>query len=430
MNRVGERHLPISVALLQARARRIAAELGVNGLKGSPHFIQNWAARYRLYNVARWGQGRSANVAGAAAFVAEIRTELEAYPLDRIYNMDETGPFYRRIPNQAYVEAGRRRRARGTEAMTAKERVTLVLACNVTGTHTIPAAIIGHAEQPQCFKRPRAPCPLPCFSQKSAWIDNKIFKSWFETVFLFAVRARTDQLVVLISDNCASHEELQCDQVKFIALPPNCTAVYQPLDLGIIACLKRRNKRRLLDLVVGAFESSIGAYAAAAAAPAAQDGVAPVATGGPTAPPMATGATGVSRYAGSAAGAPMPRADTLAPPVGGGRGAPVFGAGPAAQPLIVGGTTRAGEANGTEAVAAALTASQPAASERTTLMWAMGGGSAAAATGGGSAAAAVVSGANTSAVMPVTGGGGGARCGRSWATPPTVGQEDPALVVS
>lgn len=290
--------------------------------------------------------------------------------------------------------------------MTAKDRVTLVLACNVTGTHKIPAAIIGNAEQPQCFKRPRAPCPLPCFSQKSAWIDNKIFKSWFETVFLFAVRARTDQLVVLISDNCASHEELQCDQVKFIALPLNCTAVYQPLDLGIIACLKRRNKRRLLDLVVGAFESSIGAHAAAAAAPAAQDGVAPVATGGPTAPPMATGATGASRYAGSGAGAPMPGADTLAPPVGGGRGAPVFGAWPAAQPLIVGGTTRAGEANGTEAVAAALTASPPAASERTTLMWAMGGGSAAAATGGGSAAAAVVGGANTSAVMPVTGGGG------------------------
>lgn len=144
--------------------------------------------------------------------------------------------------------------------MTAKDRVTLVLACNVTGTHKILAAIIGNAEQPQCFKRPRAPCPLPCFSQKSAWIDNKIFNSWFETVFLFAVRARTDQLVVLISDNCASHEELQCDQVKFIALPLNCTAVYQPLDLGIIACLKRRNKRRLLDLVVGAFESSIGAH--------------------------------------------------------------------------------------------------------------------------------------------------------------------------
>lgn len=94
MKRVGERHFPISVALLQVRARRIAAELGVNGLKGSPHFIQNWAARYRLYNVALWSQGRSANVAGAAACIAEIRTELEAYPLDRIYNMHETGPFY------------------------------------------------------------------------------------------------------------------------------------------------------------------------------------------------------------------------------------------------------------------------------------------------------------------------------------------------
>jgi len=155
--------------------------------------------------------------------------------------------------------------------MKAKDRITLVLVCKATGTHKIPIAIIGKPQQPLCFMPPRRPCPLPYFSQKSAWMDADIFKFWFETVFLPAVRARTTQPVVLVSDNCGAHGDLECEQVKFLALPPNCTSVYQPLDLGIIACLKRRYKRRLSDLVVGAFDATID-FRASAGAPDAMDG--------------------------------------------------------------------------------------------------------------------------------------------------------------
>jgi len=59
-----------------------------------------------------------------------------------------------------------------------------------------------------------------------------------------------------VSGNCGAHEELETDRVKFFFLPPYCTSIHQSLHLGIIACLKRRSKRRLLDLVVGAFEAS------------------------------------------------------------------------------------------------------------------------------------------------------------------------------
>ena len=136
----------------------------------------------------------------AAPRIAQIREQLEAYPPDRIYNMDETGLFYRCILNRAYVQAGRRRQARGTKAMKAKDRVTLVLACNATGTHKIPVAKIGKAKQPLRFKPPPQACPLP-YSQPSAWMDGDVFKSWFETVFLPAGRARTTLPVALICDN-------------------------------------------------------------------------------------------------------------------------------------------------------------------------------------------------------------------------------------
>jgi len=176
------------------------------------------------------------------------------YPAETIYIMDDTGLFYGCIKNRANVQAGQRRQVRGSKAMQAKDHITLVLECNATGSHEIPVATISKAKKPKCCKPPRDPYLLPYFSQPSAWMDADVFKSWFETVFLPAVRARTALSVALISDNCGAHEELEITQVSLILVPPSCTSVYQPLDLGIIACLKWRYKRRLLVLVVSAFE--------------------------------------------------------------------------------------------------------------------------------------------------------------------------------
>jgi len=118
--------------------------------------------------VALWGQGGPADVVGVAARISEIRSELEAYPAERIYNMKETVRSFRCIPDRAYIKAGLRRQARGTREMKAKDRVTLFSACNATEAHNIPVAMIGKAKQPLCFKPPRRLCPLPFFSRTNA----------------------------------------------------------------------------------------------------------------------------------------------------------------------------------------------------------------------------------------------------------------------
>jgi len=81
--------------------------------------------------------------------------------------MDETGLQYRCHPSQTYIAAGRRRHVRGSKAMKAKDRETLVLNCHATGSHKIPVAIIGCADVRQCFKPPRYGCPLPYSSQEA-----------------------------------------------------------------------------------------------------------------------------------------------------------------------------------------------------------------------------------------------------------------------
>ena len=80
-------------------------------------------------------------------------------------------------------------------------------------------------------------------------------------VFLPEIRKRTSRQVVLLADNFGSHViddlALQDPQVKWILLPPNCTAVHKHMDQGIIAALKARYtcKSKLLHIMVTNLEN-------------------------------------------------------------------------------------------------------------------------------------------------------------------------------
>ena len=310
---LGAKSVPLTMAVLRQRAEEIAANLGVTGFSASAGFVRRWAKRHNLVNISLWGTGGSAaaDVEASRQRMEEIRVQLEAFDPEQIYNMDETGLYFRCLPNRAYVSAGSRRRARGSKAMKNKDRVTLVLAVNATGSHKIPVAVIGKAAVPLCFKSPRAPCPLPYFSQQSAWMDGVVYEKWFNTVFVPAVRARTRLPCVLVVDNCGAHGKLEHPQVAICPLPPNVTSVHQPLDAGIIAALKRRYKGRLLSLVIGAFERSRLAQISAARASGT-----PLDSGGHGCPVTVAGSPGSTQMGGAAGGVATAGNEAISPSPG------------------------------------------------------------------------------------------------------------------
>ena len=64
--------------------------------------------------------------------------------------MDETGLNYHLLPRQSYVHKSASG-ARGTKHMNSKDRVTLYIATNSTGTHKVPLAMIGNSKNPCCL---------------------------------------------------------------------------------------------------------------------------------------------------------------------------------------------------------------------------------------------------------------------------------------
>jgi hypothetical protein len=57
------------------------------------------------------------------------------------------------------------------------------------------------------------------------------------------MKKRTGRWVLLLLDNAPGHfEAFECDNVRIVFFPPNCTSWKQPCDMGIIAALKKRFK--------------------------------------------------------------------------------------------------------------------------------------------------------------------------------------------
>ena len=98
--------------------------------------------------------------------------------------------------------------------------------------------------------------PVTYMNQQNAWVDTTIFSLWFHDHFVPFVQKKLQKLklpkkALVYLDNCSAHsdEELLVSKdklVKAMFLPPNVTSSIQPMDQGVLECLKRHYKGSLL----------------------------------------------------------------------------------------------------------------------------------------------------------------------------------------
>ena len=76
-------------------------------------------------------------------------------------------------------------------------------------------------------------------------MDSTLFEEWVRELDVKFLKEK--RKVVLIIDNCPAHPAIgNLTNVKLIFLPPNTTSVSQPMDQGVIRCLKAHYRRRLV----------------------------------------------------------------------------------------------------------------------------------------------------------------------------------------
>ena len=169
---------------------------------------------------------------------------VQDYNLDDIYNCDETGLLFRTMPTKSYVEKSDN--AHGTKC--SKERLTVMLCCNMSGTDKCKPLVIGKSLRPRCFKHiDSKSLPVDYQANKKAWMNYILFTQWVKD-FDRKMRLQKRQVLVFL-DNATSHPDVRITNTKLKFSPPNCTSKLQSLDQGIVCNLKVHYRKKLLQRV-------------------------------------------------------------------------------------------------------------------------------------------------------------------------------------
>ena len=78
---------------------------------------------------------------------------IEQFNLERdcIYNADQTGLFYQKLPNTLYVDKAKKKHSKGAKQLKDKTRATIMVCISADG-RKCPLAMIGKPKMPECIK--------------------------------------------------------------------------------------------------------------------------------------------------------------------------------------------------------------------------------------------------------------------------------------
>ena len=128
-----------------------------------------------------------------------------------------------------------------------KDRITVGLCVNSTGTERLKPLVISTAKKPRCF-RAWKPTMVHYYSNKKAWMTGEVFKQY--TTTLNMDMAEAGRRILLLMDNASSHmlpveaieqeglKMIELSNITLLFLPANTTSIVQPLDAGIIHAFK------------------------------------------------------------------------------------------------------------------------------------------------------------------------------------------------
>ena len=162
----------------------------------------------------------------------------EGYKLEDIWNMDETGCFFKAFPEKGLVEKGKK--AKGGKKF--KQRLTVTFFVRAAGQKIDQPVVIWKCNVPRCFKKlkdPSRPFDANYYSNPKSWMMSEVME---------AVLTRLNQKlsnekrnVILLLDNTTCHPESfigRFSHIKLVFLLKNTTSMLQPLDAEIIQNFK------------------------------------------------------------------------------------------------------------------------------------------------------------------------------------------------
>ncbi len=237
---------PMGPQLIE-KARQIAEHLGHSEFKGSNGWLDKWKKRFNIRQMKISGESGDVSGPTVESWKERLPEIVANYSADDIWNMDETGLFWKALPDSGFGSKGKE--CKGGKK--SKDRFTVALFVAASGKKEKPI-VIWKSKNPRCFKKlNKGQLPVHYFSQKKAWMEGEIMEAILTK--LNNRLSKNNRTILLMMDNAGCHPEglkEKFSNIRVCFLPANTTSKLQPLDLGIIQNFKVHYRTLFLRHVI------------------------------------------------------------------------------------------------------------------------------------------------------------------------------------
>ncbi|KAG7164944.1 Tigger transposable element-derived protein 1-like 25 [Homarus americanus] len=251
--RQARRNMAVDTRSVKEYARELYAavsrKMGITEPKpfnASSGWLQRFKKRNKITNINIGGEEASADRVAAREFPPFLREIMEEgqYTDDQVFNMDESGLFWKKLPSKTFVVKNASK-CRGRKLQ--KERITVLFTTNASGTCKLKLSVIHTARKPHAYKSmDMTKLNVHWLTARKAWMFSTLSLSWFDDCFVPDVKKFCEQhnvpfKILLLLDNALGHSPLLLDHhpnVKVVFLPPNTTSIIQPMDQELICNVK------------------------------------------------------------------------------------------------------------------------------------------------------------------------------------------------
>ncbi|GFX21658.1 tigger transposable element-derived protein 1 [Trichonephila clavipes] len=150
----------------------------------SKGWLTGFLKRNALHNIKITGESATAHEGAAKIFPEEQAKIIEDgdYSADQVFNADETGLYWKKMPNRTYI-AKDETTASGHKA--SNDRVTLLLCSNASGDRMLKPLLINKSLRPRALKgKDLKQLPVHWMANPKSWMTTAIFTEWFNNCFV------------------------------------------------------------------------------------------------------------------------------------------------------------------------------------------------------------------------------------------------------
>lgn len=174
---------------------------------------------------------------------------LQNYSPENIYNAHETGLYFRALPSSSYIKKD----SGEEEFQTTKDRVTLLLTCNLKGEKD-ELLLVGNSENPTCLINISNP-PIRYYASSTACMTSRIFEHWILS-WDRRLRGENRKIVLFVKD-CHVHKcKVQLRNISIQYITSSTSTFSLPCQMGLCTALKAYYRYEMRHRIIEILEDT------------------------------------------------------------------------------------------------------------------------------------------------------------------------------